>query len=201
MKGNFNRRMISLFGNYNDMKTSESNFSTFAETPINSNLNKRYFSGDKRIIDDFENSLSFNRNTDYRNNLLNTSSGFLYKPNSNKKIRKTINFFTNENQVTKRFPSEFLSKENERKKVKFEKLIPSSTILENYRKNVKDDLSLFKDYKPIKRYYISDLKRIPSLYDTKGLFLNQRKTLNPLNKYQQLKLNENNDINMFRVFH
>ena len=120
MKDNFNYQKITLFGNYNPQKTSESNFSTFGETPIHSNLNKRYFSGNKRIIDDFENNLSFNRNSNYRNNILNSSSGLMYKPNSSNKIRKTINFFTEENQITKRFPSEFLSK-GDNKKVKIEK--------------------------------------------------------------------------------
>ena len=97
---------------------------------------------------------------------------------------------------------QFLSNENNFNKIKFEKITPSSKQLESYKKNIEKDLSIFKNYKPMKRYFISNLKDVPSLYENNGHFnIKENKSLIPLTSNKKLKLIEDNDINTFKVFH
>ncbi len=149
------------------------------------------------------NSFSFKNKKSNQKQLLNSSPGFkVMRPYSNNKIRKTILNFNNENQNYKKFPMQFLSKEDDVKKIKFEKIIPNSKQVESYKKNIQNDLSIFKNYKPMKRYFISNLKDVPSLYGNNGHFnIKEKKSLIPLTSNKKLKLNEDNDINTFKIFH
>ena len=53
----------------------------------------------------------------------------------------------------------------------------------------------------MKRYFISNLKNVPSLYDNNGHFNTKEKKSLILSENQKLKLNESNDFNTFKVFH
>ena len=54
----------------------------------------------------------------------------------------------------------------------------------------------------MKRYFISNLKDVPSLYENNGHFnIKENKSLIPLTSNKKLKLIEDNDINTFKVFH
>ena len=191
MKSNSLRNKIDDFiGNYTEYTNKDFNktgFLTFSEKGNND-------------LDDFKKKISLNKNLDFKNNLLNTSSGFNTRLNSGRKIQKTISYFNNENQEYKKFPSEFLKNEtNDNKKIKFEKIVLGSTLLENHKKNMKNNLSIFKDYKPMKRYYISDLRNVPSLYQ-KNYNYNNNKVLNPLNPKDLLRKYDNDEFNNFKSF-
>ena len=191
MKSNSLRNKINDFiGNYKENSNKDFNktgFLTFSEKGNND-------------LDDFKKKISLNKNLDFKNNLLNTSSGFNTRLNSGRKIQKTISYFNNENQEYKKFPSEFLKNEtNDNKKIKFEKIVLGSTLLENHKKNMKNNLSIFKDYKPMKRYYISDLRNVPSLYQ-KNYNYNNNKVLNPLNPKDLLRKYDNDEFNNFKSF-
>jgi hypothetical protein len=191
MKSNSLRNKIDDFiGNYKENSNKDFNktgFLTFSEKGNND-------------LDDFEKKISLNKNLDFKNNLLNTSSGFNTRLNSGRKIQKTISYFNNENQEYKKFPGEFLKNDNnDIKKIKFEKIILGSTLLENHKKNMKNNLSVFKNYKPMKRYYISDLRNVPSLYQ-KNYNYNNNKVLNPLNPKDLLKKYDNDEFNNFKSF-
>ncbi len=191
MKSNSLRNKINDFiGNYKENSNKDFNktgFLTFSEKGNND-------------LDDFKKKISLNKNLDFKNNLLNTSSGFYTRLNSGRKIQKTISYFNNENQEYKKFPGEFLKNDNnDIKKIKFEKIILGSTLLENHKKNMKNDLSVFKNYKPMKRYYISDLRNVPSLYQ-KNYNYNNNKVLNPLNPKDLLKKYDNDEFNNFKSF-
>ena len=191
MKSNSLRNKINDFiGNYKENSNKDFNktgFLTFSEKGNND-------------LDDFKKKISLNKNLDFKNNLLNTSSGFNTRLNSGRKIQKTISYFNNENQEYKKFPGEFLKNDNnDIKKIKFEKIILGSTLLENHKKNMKNNLSVFKNYKPMKRYYISDLRNVPSLYQ-KNYNYNNNKVLNPLNPKDLLKKYDNDEFNNFKSF-
>ena len=191
MKSNSLRNKINDFiGNYKENSNKDFNktgFLTFSEKGNND-------------LDDFKKKISLNKNLDFKNNLLNTSSGFNTRLNSGRKIQKTISYFNNENQEYKKFPGEFLKNDNnDIKKIKFEKIILGSTLLENQKKNMKNNLSVFKNYKPMKRYYISDLRNVPSLYQ-KNYNYNNNKVLNPLNPKDLLKKYDNDEFNNFKSF-
>ena len=191
MKSNSLRNKIDDFiGNYKENSNKDFNktgFLTFSEKGNND-------------LDDFKKKISLNKNLDFKNNLLNTSSGFNTRLNSGRKIQKTISYFNNENQEYKKFPGEFLKNDNnDIKKIKFEKIILGSTLLENHKKNMKNNLSVFKNYKPMKRYYISDLRNVPSLYQ-KNYNYNNNKVLNPLNPKDLLKKYDNDEFNNFKSF-
>ena len=183
----------------------ESIGSTFGETKdkntlnfSNNFLNNTSTKNDNNIY----NSFSFNKKKNNTQKLLKSSPGLnIMRPYSNNKIRKTILNFNKENQNYKKFPMEFLSKEENFNKIKFEKLTPSSKKIESYKKNIQNDLSIFKNYKPMKRYFISNLKNVPSLYDNNGRFNAKEKKSLILSENQKLKLNESNDFNTFKVFH
>ncbi len=64
---------------------------------------------------------------------------------------------------------------------------------------MKNNLSVFKNYKPMKRYYISDLRNVPSLYQ-KNYNYNNNKVLNPLNPKDLLKKYDNDEFNNFKSF-
>ena len=191
MKSNsFRNKIEDFLGNYKDKTNKDFNqtgFYTFRERKNND-------------LDDFEKKISLNKNSDFKTNLSNTSTGFYSRPNSGRKIQKTISYFNNENQEYKKFPSEFLKNEtNDNKKIKFEKIVLGSTLLENHKKNMKNNLSIFKDYKPMKRYYISDLRNVPSLYQ-KNYNYNNNKVLNPLNPKDLLRKYDNDEFNNFKSF-
>ena len=191
MKSNSLRNKINDFiGNYKENSNKDFNktgFLTFSEKGNND-------------LDDFEKKISLNKNSDFKTNLSNTSTGFYTRPNSGRKIQKTISYFNNENQEYKKFPGEFLKNDNnDIKKIKFEKIILGSTLLENHKKNMKNNLSIFKDYKPMKRYYISDLRNVPSLYQ-KNYNYNNNKVLNPLNPKDLLKKYDNDEFYNFKSF-
>ena len=191
MKSNSLRNKINDFiGNYKENSNKDFNktgFLTFSEKGNND-------------LDDFKKKISLNKNLDFKNNLLNTSSGFNTRLNSGRKIQKTISYFNNENQEYKKFPGEFLKNDNnDIKKIKFEKIILGSTLSENHKKNMKNNLSVFKNYKPMKRYYISDLRNVPSLYQ-KNYNYNNNKVLNPLNPKDLLKKYDNDEFNNFKSF-
>ncbi len=191
MKSNSLRNKIDDFiGNYTEYTNKDFNktgFSTFRDKQNND-------------LDDFEKKMSLNKNLNFKNNLLNTSSGFYTRPNSGRKIQKTISYFNTENQEYKKFPGEFLKNDNnDIKKIKFEKITLGSTLLENHKKNMKNNLSVFKNYKPMKRYYISDLRNVPSLYQ-KNSYYNNNKVLNPLNPKDLRRKNDNDELNTFKSF-
>ena len=180
--------------------------STFGETKdkYTFTFSKNYDSYSNKNTSNYNyNSLSFKQNKNNKENLLNSSPGFnIMRPYSNNKIRKSIENFHNENQNYKKFPMQFLSNENNFNKIKFEKITPSSKQLESYKKNIEKDLSIFKNYKPMKRYFISNLKDVPSLYENNGHFnIKENKSLIPLTSNKKLKLIEDKDINTFKVFH
>jgi len=133
----------------------------------------------KKEIDNFQNSLSLKRNEYNKGNLYNSFNTLnSFRPNSAKRIYKTISFFNNENQKSIKFPRDLFF-DDEPKNVKIDKVIPGSRQVEAYKKNLEDDLRLFKNYKPMKRYYISNLRNVPSIYDRNNFF-SPRKNINPL---------------------
>ena len=190
MKSNsFRNKIDDFIGNY-----SENTNKDFNKTGFFSFRDKQ-----NNDLDDFEKKMSLNKNLNFKNNLLNTSSGFYTRPNSGRKIQKTISYFNTENQEYKKFPGELLKNDNnDIKKIKFEKITLGSTLLENHKKNMKNNLSVFKNYKPMKRYYISDLRNVPSHYQ-KNKF-NERKVLNPLNPKELKRKNDNDELNTFKSF-
>jgi hypothetical protein len=176
MKG-FKRENYNTFGNLYTERNRESYYSTLGETPKQSknNLIKSYYSRNQNGLNNFETAFSFNNTLYDRNNLLKSYPSFIYsKPTSVNKYNKNNSIFNNKNNA-------------------------NTNLFSNY-KNVDNNLSIFKDYKPMKRYFISSLKNVPSLYDTNGLFLNQRKELKPLSKNQKLRISDNNEINTFKIF-
>ncbi len=194
-KYSMRNKINDLIGNYYPDKTAETNYSTFNKTGFYTNRQLN-----NKDLDEFAQTLSMNRSTNYRNNILNSSSGFssYSRPNSARKIQKSITFFNNQNQNFKKFPIASLHDDQNNKKFNFQKVVLGSTLLENYKKNMKDNLSVFHDYKPMKRYYISDLRNVPSHYQ-KNKF-NERKVLNPLNPNQKIKKNEKEELNNFKSF-
>ena len=189
-------KINDLIGNYYPDKTAETNYTTFNKTGFYTNRQLN-----NKDLDEFAQTLSMNRSTNYRNNILNYSYMFstYSKLNSAIKIQKSITFFNNQNQNFKKFPVASLHDDQNNKKFKFQKVVLGSTLLENYKKNMKDNLSVFHDYKPMKRYYISDLRNVPSLYQ-KNYNYNNNKVLNPLNPKDLLKKYDNDEFNNFKSF-
>ena len=161
-------KINDLIGNYYPDKTAETNYTTFNKTGFYTNRQLN-----NKDLDEFAQTLSMNRSTNYRNNILNSSSGFssYSRPNSARKIQKSITFFNNQNQNFKKFPVASLHDEQNNKKFKFQKVVLG---------------------------YISDLRNVPSHYQ-KNKF-NERKVLNPLNPNQKIKKNEKEELNNFKSF-
>ena len=67
----------------------------------------------------------------------------------NKKYQKSL-FFENNNFFNHK---------------KIEKVIPVSKLVKEYKKNIENDLKLFKNYNPMKRYFISNLSDAQSIYE------------------------------------
>ena len=169
----------------NEHYKTESSLANFSQSNnyTKNNLTDSYYQtfnpNYKKELEDFKNSRSIKRNEYYKENLINNVNSLNYKrPNSAKRIYKTISFFNNENIKNIKFPQNLFFND-ETKKVKIEKVIPGSRKVEAFKKNLEDDLRLFKNYKPMKRYYISNLRNVPSIYE-RNTFFSPRKNINPL---------------------
>ena len=167
----FKRENNYKFG-YLTERNNESDFLIF-ETPkkTKNKLIKSYYSLNKNDLNNFKTSFSFNRNLKKNNKILKTNPLMIYSNQSSiNKYNKIKLIFNNQN-----INSSLFGKDN------------------NFN-------NVFKNYKPMKRYYISSLNNISSLYDNNGVFLNKRKELNPLSKNQKLRIKDNKEINSFRIF-
>ena len=178
MKNKFN----DILNDHYKTESSLPNFSqsnNFAKNKLIDSYYQTFNPNYKKELEDFKNSISIKRNEYYKENLFNNVNSLNYKrPNSAKRIYKTISFFNNENMKNTKFPQDLFFND-ETKKVKIEKVIPGSRKVEAFKKNLEDDLRLFKNYKPMKRYYISNLRNVPSIYERNN-FYSPRKNINPL---------------------
>jgi hypothetical protein len=178
MKNKFN----DILNDHYKTESSLPNFSqsnNFAKNKLIDSYYQTFNPNYKKELEDFKNSISLKRNRNYKENLFNNINSLNFKrPNSAKRIYKTISFFNNENKKNIKFPQDLFFNE-EPKNVKIEKVIPGSRKVEAFKKNLEDDLRLFKNYKPMKRYYISNLRNVPSIYERNN-FYSPRKNINPL---------------------
>ena len=169
MKNKFN----DILNDHYKTESSLPNFSqsnNFAKNKLIDSYYQTFNPNYKKELEDFKNSISLKRNRNYKENLFNNINSLNFKrPNSAKRIYKTISFFNNENKKNIKFPQDLFFNE-EPKNVKIEKVIPGSRKVEAFKKNLEDDLRLFKNYKPMKRYYISNLRNVPSIYDRSNFF-------------------------------
>jgi hypothetical protein len=158
---------------------NKNNFYNLSQTEnqtINSNCNKEF--------EKFKTKISSQRNVNYKKNLFSNYDSLSYRrPNSTKKIHKTISFLNNENLMNKKYQkSLFFENNNFFNQKKIEKVIPGSKQIEEYKRNLENDLKLFKNYKPMKRYFISNLRDVPSVYERN--YFSPTKNINSLKSYK-----------------
>ena len=124
MKSKFN----DILNDHYKTESSLPNFSqsnNYTKNNLTDSYHQTFNPNYKKELEDFKNSISIKRNEYYKENLFNNVNSLNYKrPNSAKRIYKTISFFNNENMKNTKFPQDLFFND-ETKKVKIEKVIKS----------------------------------------------------------------------------
>lgn len=212
MTSQFHEKMTSILSTYgNEQKSQKVSFistpSEYMNTKTTENpLSSRRYLG-KAEIQGLEEVLLTSRNEQRKKKLQSTKfelfKNSLYPTNKlNQKIKKKIFFLTNEYINGK--PNSFVINN------------PLSYNKENNNKNADDDfykninskednsylntVTLFTNYKPIRRYYVSNLNEIQGNFNNSKSRYEKKNCLSPSSKDAPKKKQENDDLDSFRLF-
>ena len=219
MNSQFQDKLTSLLSSY-----AYSPRSTLSSTTINSTPSKymsttgslmstsaRNMVGRNEILN-YEELLTKSRNDQRKKHLLSTKFDLKYKyiPNSksSQKIKKKISFLTEEclNQTK---PNSFIInntltyRSNNGGKIENNTNVKEENEL--FKNNKKNDeylktVTLFGNYKPVRRYFVSNLNKISGNFDNMKKKYEKKNYLTPLSKEEKKKIKENNDLQNFKMF-
>lgn len=217
MNSQFQSKLTSLLSSY-----AYSPSSTLSSTTINSTPSKymqttrmspsaRNMMGRNEILN-YEELLTKTRNDQRKKSLLSTKFDLKnkYIPNSksSQKIKKKISFLTEEclNQTK---PNSFIinntltyRSNNGGKVDNNQNLREDKELFKNNKKNDEylKTVTLFGNYKPVRRYFVSNLNKISGNFDNMKSKYEKKNSLSPLSKKEKNKIKENNDLQNFKLF-
>ena len=216
MSTQFHKKMNSILSTYaNEQNSPKTSFISTPSEYMNtettaSPLSPRTFIG-KAEIQSLEKVLLTSRNEQRKKKLQSTKfemfqSSLYTSSKLNQKIKKKISFLTDEYINNSVRPNSFVinnpltyHKENNNNKNTDDDFYKSLNHKEDnsYMKTV----TLFGNYKPIRRYYVSNLNDIQgSFTNCKSRYKKKKNCFSPEPKENTAKSKENDELNSYRIF-
>ena len=220
MKPSFKDKMTSFLSNIAtsplttmtsmDFNYAQTESSVKAASPLNTRRNVG-----RSELQSYEEILTKSRNQENKNQLIDRRfeyyrNKFNQNSKSTQKLKKKIFFLTGE-YLNKTKPSSFLInntlsfrgnsaasqndniKDDENNVIKTLKM--NGKVDDSYMKTV----SLFGNYKPIRRYYVSSLNQINGNLNGKSMY-KKKNSLNPMSPEEKRKIKEKEDLQSYRMF-